>query len=46
MPIPWVNDFINALPPFNFVYITMSKVHFHVHLKEVDDDEENVPWET
>lgn len=46
MPIPWVNDFINALPPFNFVYITKSKVHFHVHLKEVDDDEESGPWET
>jgi hypothetical protein len=44
MPIPWVNDFINALPPFNFVYITKSKVHSHVLLKEVDDDQENVPF--
>jgi hypothetical protein len=44
MPIPWVNDFTNALPPFNFVYITKSKVHSHVHLKEVDDVEENLPF--
>jgi hypothetical protein len=28
MPIPWVNDFINALPPFNFVYITKFEVHY------------------
>ncbi len=39
-----INDFTNALLPSNFVYITKSKVHSSVHLKEANDDEENVPF--
>jgi len=39
-----INDFTNALLPSGFVYITKSKFHYSVHLKEINDDEESVPF--